>query len=887
MARKVILIDASSSLYRAFFALPPLANSKGLPTGATLGFVTMLQKLLREERPDHVVVAWDGREATRRKRLYPEYKATRDAMPEDLISQLPYLRRAVDGFRLVSLEYEGEEADDVIATLVRRLEPEGFEIGIVSSDRDLLQLVGPRVVLLDTMRDRRLGPEEVRKRFGVPPERMLDYRALVGDSSDNIPGVRGIGEKGAARLISEYGSLDKLLAHAAEVTPRRVREALLAGAESARLSRELSRLRDDLPVDFSLEASRVGEPDREALCALFEELELRRLLDTLGDGASASRPAPRSAVETERILTPHALDALRERLASAERTALAVLIDPEEPMRGELLGLSFALEPTGAAHVEVAPLGVECVLETLGPLLRRGDRIWVGFDLKRDAVALGRRGVPLGGELRDVAVAAYVVDPGAQVRRPELLTRSYLERELPTWAELAGAGARRRPLTELDPERVAGLCGCHVAAALELDGALEKRLAETGQLDLYRSMEVPLVGVLARMERVGVRIDEGKLAELSRDLARELERLERRIHELAGELFNIGSPKQLQHILFEKLALTPTRRTKTGFSTDEAVLEELAHDHPLPAEILRHRRLAKLKSTYVDALPPLVHSETGRIHARFNQTVAATGRLSASNPNLQNIPIRTPEGQRIREAFVPAEGRLLLSADYSQIELRLLAHLSQDAPLLDAFRRGQDIHARTAAEVFGVPLEEVSEEQRARMKGIGFGILYGSSAFGIARQLGISQAEAQHHIDAYFERYPGVRGFLERIVAEARACGYAETLDGRRRYLPDLRSRNRARRAAAERMAPNAVLQGTAADIIKRAMVRIDTALRAPGAPEACMILTVHDELVFELLPEHREALETLVVGHMQGVMQLSVPLRVNLSWGRNWREAH
>ncbi len=886
MAKKLFLIDASSSIYRAFYALPPLMTASGVPTNATLGFVNMLQKVLREQRPDYVVVVWDSRIAKRRKELYPEYKATRDAMPEALVAQLPHIRSVVEAYGLASVEYEGEEADDVIATLTRKAEPENLEVSIVSTDRDLMQLVSQHVTLLDTMRDRTYGPKEVEERFGVPPARMLELRALTGDSSDNIPGVRGIGEKTAAKLIAEYGTLENLLEHATAIGSKRVREALAAGTDAARLSHELSRLREDLPLELDLQRFAIPEPDRQALAELFRKFEFKRLLEALGEAAAGRAPRP-TAVRTQLVRDADGLAALVARLEAGPRAALATVLEPEDPMRGELVGMAFARSSDAADFLLVEALGEEKVLEALRPVLERSQRSWVGHDLKRDCVAFARRGIALGGELRDAAVGAYVVDASRQVQRPEALAQTYLSRELPAREDLFGKGAKRRSADTLPAQELADFFGTQVATALDLEPELERRLDSTGQLDLFREIEVPLVRVLARMELAGVRIDERKLATLSKELERELVDRERRVYELAGEDFTINSPKQLQHILFEKLALPPTKRTKTGFSTDESVLEELALDYELPREILVYRKLSKLKSTYVDALPKLIHPESGRIHCSFNQTVAATGRLSASNPNLQNIPIRTPLGQRIREAFIPAEGRVLLSADYSQIELRILAHLSQDTPLLAAFREGEDIHVRTASQIFDIPPEEVTEEQRTQTKAINFGIIYGSSAFGIARQLGISQSQAQEHIRAYFARYPGVRAFLDTAIQRAREQGYAETLDGRRRYLPDLRSRNRAQRAAAERMATNSVIQGTAADFIKRAMVGIDRDLVAAGAPEARMILTVHDELVFEVAPSDVEALRALVINRMQGVAELSVVLKASVGWGRNWREAH
>ena len=890
MVRTLYLIDASSNLYRAFYALPPLANARGVPTNAILGFVTMLQKVLRERRPDAVAVVWDAPGPKRRAETYAEYKAQREVIPEDLSAQIPYIRRLVDAHGLPQVEVPGEEADDVIATLTRRAREAGWEVTIVSTDKDLMQLIGEGVTLLDTLKDRRYGPEEVESRFGVPPERMLDFRALTGDSSDNIPGVRGIGEKGAAALIREYGTLDEILARVGEVKAKRQREALLAGADSARLSRELSRLSDDLPLPVEADALEPEEPDLATLRELYRELELRRLLDELGEAVTeARRPeADRArAVEPELLRDAGAVRGLAKRLAGSRRAALGVVLEPDEGMRGELVAIAAALEPDAVAHVRVEAVGEEAVLEALGPPLADPDRVWVGHGLKIAAVALARRGRSLGGALRDVAVAAYVLDPSQQVQRPEVLARAYLGREIPSVEDVLGKGVRRLPADRVDGPPLARWLGAQVESALELDTCIAERLKETGQLELYETIEVPLVSVLAQMEVAGVRIDEERLLELSKELERDLARLEQRIYELAGEEFNINSPKQLQQVLFEKLRLPPTKRTKTGFSTDESVLAELALEYDLPREILSYRKLFKLKNTYVDALPPLVHPETGRIHCTFHQTIAATGRLSCSNPNLQNIPVRTPIGQRIREAFVAAEGRVLLSADYSQVELRVLAHLSEDEALVGAFRSGEDIHVRTASEVFGIPPERVTSEQRDRIKAINFGILYGSSPFGIAQQLGISQQEAREHIRAYFARYPRVRACLDALIERARERGYAETLYGRRRPLPDLRSRNRVVRAAAERMAVNSAIQGTAADVIKRAMVEVDRALVRSGAPRARMILQIHDELLFEVAPGDVERLGGLVRDRMQRVAELRVPLAVNVGYGATWREAH
>ena len=890
MPKKLLLVDASSSVFRAFFAIPALANSAGVPSNAALGFTTMLQKLLRESRPDYVAVIWDAPGPKRRKAIYPEYKATRDAAPEALRAQFPWIRRIVEAYRLAALEHEGEEADDVIATLARSAERAGVEVEIASTDKDLMQLVSSKVTLVDTMRDRRFSPEAVEARFGVPPAQMLDLRSLIGDSSDNIPGVKGIGEKGAAQLLREHGSLDALLANPDAVAQKRAREALRVGAEMARLSRELSRLREDLPIEFDPEKMALREPDTSALAELFRELEFKRLLDELGSPASSSRSEDGAAtreVATRVLSSSTELAALARSLGGAPALAIEAVLEPNDPMRGELLALALA---TGTEEAVLVPLrgdGAAAALEALRDVLEARDRVFLGSNLKLAAIALARRGVKLAGPLRDVAVAAYVANPSQAVDRPEVLSRTYLSHGFMSEAECFGGGAKRRTFDQVPDDELAA----HFAALAALDQALlpalERDLARSEQLAIYDELEVPLVAVLVRMELEGVRIDEAKLAELGERLEHELAESRRRIYALAGEEFNIGSPKQLQAILFDKLALPPTKKTKTGFSTDESVLEELALSHELPREILTHRQLAKLSSTYVEALPGLVNPETGRIHCTFNQTVAATGRLSSSKPNLQNIPIRTPLGQEIRAAFVPAEGRLLLSADYSQIELRILAHLSEDPELLKAFREGADIHVRTASQVFGIPEAEVSAEQRARTKAINFGIIYGQSGFGLARALGISQSDAREQIDAYFARYPGVRRFIDAAIRSAREQGFARTISGRRRYLPELASGNRALRQAAERMAVNSVIQGTAADVIKRAMVDLDADLRGGAVPSARMILQVHDELVFEVVPTEREALSRCVLARMQNAVELSVPLVVHVGYGPHWLAAH
>jgi DNA polymerase-1 len=880
-----VIVDGTNALYRAFFALPGLRAPDGTPTNAIHGFLSMLAKVLREERPDRVVVVFDARGKTFRHELFPAYKAGRDAQPEDLSAQIPLVHECVRAWRLPIVEIPGWEADDVIATLVARA-PAAAKVTIVSTDKDLMQLVSERVALLDGMKERRFGPAEVEERFGVPPSRMLDLRALCGDPSDNIPGVSGIGEKSAAALLAEWGDLEHLLAHAGEVRAKRAREALLAQAEQARLSRRLSTLRSDAPVPEAVLAEPPAEPDRERLRELFERLGMARLAESIA-GAAPTRA--RGAEAPVRVVAD--ADALRTLVAELAKEPWVTLLwvaGEGSALEAEPVGLAFALGPEGAAFVPTGAGGLALgeVAERLEPLLGAGGSVgWGGRDTKGAQVLFAERGVELAVPGFDVELAGQLLDPSGSSTLAALATRHAGLRVRP-FEELAGRGARATPSAALPVPELAAWAGETVRAVAALRAPLERRLDEDGLARLCEEVELPLTRVLARMERAGVRVDEPTLARLSREYEADLVRIEGEIFALAGEKFLVSSPKQLQQILFEKLKLPVVKKTKTGYSTDEDVLEQLAVHHELPARILAHRRLAKLKNTYIDALPPLVNPRTGRIHPTYNQLGAATGRLSATRPNVQNIPIRSPEGVRIREAFVPAEGRLLLSADYSQVELRILAHYSGDESLIEAFRRGEDIHRRTAAEVAGIEPAQVSEDQRARAKAVNFGIIYGSSAFGLANQLGIASGEAQATIDAYFARYRGVRRFLDATVAEARERGFVRTHLGRRRYLPDLASRNRALRMAAERMAVNSVIQGTAADLIKKAMVGVDAAFESEDLP-ARMILQVHDELVFEVEASAAARVEERVRELMEAVLPLRVPLVVDVGTGRNWREAH
>jgi DNA polymerase-1 len=892
--RRWVLIDVANCLYRAFFApFPPLRTADGTPTKAVYVFGTMLRKLVREQQPDAIAMVMDPPGGGFRREIYPEYKATRDAQPEELSQQIPLARELAAAWRIPLLEVPGYEADDVIATLVKRAPPD-VEVVIVSTDKDLMQLVGERVTLLDTMKDRRIGPAEVEERFGVPPAQLLDVRALVGDSSDNIPGVRGIGEKGAAELVRAWGSLERVLEHAAEVKGKKPREALLEHADEARLSKRLAALESDVPLPVEPEALARRDPDRAALAQLYRRLEFTRLLEELDTDAA---PPAESAAPLEVRIAADADALAREvaALAQAERVAVVLVGDPEAGgLVPDPAGLALAGQEGAALYV---PIGGGSLLAAAGPrfaqvaetlaslLAGPSARPWLARNTKRVQTLFAEAGVPLPLPAFDVDLAAFLIEPALQRGTPALAS-AWLSRSHRSFEELAGRGAKAVPAAELPVEDVARWAGEEAQVLLALTPRLAARLASDELAPLFDEVELPLTAVLSAMEREGVRVDEAKLAELSREYERDLATLQGRIEALAGEPFQVNSPKQLGQILFEKLKLPVVKKTKTGYSTDESVLEQLAAHHELPGAVLAWRRLAKLKSTYVDALPPLVDPKSGRIHPSFHQTGAATGRLSSSNPNVQNIPIRSEEGVRIREAFVPSEGRRLLSADYSQVELRIVAHYSGDESLIGAFEREEDVHRRTAAEVHGIEPEAVSAEQRAHAKAINFGIIYGSSAFGIANQLGIAQAEAQATIDRYFERYRGVRRFLDETVEHARGQGFVRTLLGRRRYLPDLDSRNRALRQAAERMAVNTVIQGTAADLIKKAMVELAEALPEAGLA-ARMILQVHDELVFEAPERELEALGALVRERMQSVYALRVPLRVDVGVGRNWREAH
>jgi DNA polymerase-1 len=901
------IVDGSSYVFRAFYAVRPLTTSSGVPTNAVFGFTTMLQKLVRERRPTHLAVAFDPPKPSFRKTMSADYKAHRPPAPADLKVQLPLVREMTRAFAIPALELEGHEADDVIATLTVRARREGYDVRIVSNDKDLMQLVDEHVRLVDTMRDREIGVAEVREKFGVEPAKVVEVLALAGDTSDNIPGVPGIGDKTASQLIAKYGDVEGVLSHIDEIAGEKRREALRNHAADARLSRELATLKADVPLDFTLDELRVREPEREVLAALLRRLEFASVLRDLrledvaqdaslppGETAAADR-APQ--IDRARYWIATSSSDLDRAIATCRAHgafALELATTNAPPMRAHLCGVALAWAPGEACYIPVAhrylgspvQLPADEVVRALAPLFEDAAVRKIGHDLKRAFIVLKRLGVTLSPMSGDSLIAGFLLDPGRPGFRLEELSRDCLSYPMQTLADIAGRGKNESELENLDIDQVGRFVCERAEAALRLHTELDPRLVDARMGELYSDIELPLVRVLAQMELAGVRVDPSVLAQLGSKMAALAKAAEARIYEAAGAPFNIQSPKQLQEVLFTRLGLRPTKKTQTGFSTDSEVLEDLSQDHPLPALILDYRSVTKLKGTYVDALPALIEPTTGRIHTSFHQTGAATGRLSSSDPNLQNIPVRTELGREIRRAFVADPGHALISADYSQIELRLLAHASGDKTLREAFLSGEDIHTRTAAEVFGVSRADVTAELRTSAKAINFGILYGMGAFRLSRELRIPQKQAQAYIDQYFGRLPDVKRFIDDTLEAARRQGYVRTLYGRRRFLPELASQNRNLRAQAERIAVNTPIQGGAADLIKVAMVRIQRALEARGSVTR-MILQVHDELLFDAPVDDVDAIVALAREEMEGAAALSVPLRVDVRVGRNWAEAH
>ncbi|MGV6985770.1 DNA polymerase I [Providencia hangzhouensis] len=922
----LILVDGSSYLYRAYHAFPPLTNSAGEPTGAMYGVLSMLRSLIMQYKPSHVAVVFDAKGKTFRDELFESYKSHRPPMPDDLRAQIAPLHEMVEAMGLPLLVVSGVEADDVIGTLACEASRKGMPVLISTGDKDMAQLVEPNITLINTMNNTILGPDEVKEKYGVPPELIIDFLALMGDSSDNIPGVPGVGEKTALALLQGIGSLEAIYNDLEAIAPLGFRGSktlapkMAENRDVAFLSYQLATIKTDVELEKTCEELQVVQPDVDKLHQLFSRYEFKRWLADVENGTwmegkgSSAKPSPTPAASPvkpsnptvptlcaenyQTILEKADLERWVEKLSKASLFAFDTETDSLDTQEARLVGMSFAIEPGHAAYLPLghdyldAPvqLPLEEVLELMKPILESENILKIGQNLKYDAEVLENYDIELKGIGYDTMLESYVLNSVAGMGRHDMdsLADRHLNHKTVSFEEIAGKGKKQLTFNQIALEEAANYAAEDADVTLLLHQALYPQLEAEPKLNhIFQNIEMPLVPVLVRMERKGVLIDANVLAAQSKVITARLAELEKEAFELAGEEFNLASPKQLQTILFEKLQLPVIKKTPSGAaSTNEEVLEELALNHALPKLLLEHRSLAKLKSTYTDKLPLMINPRTQRVHTSYHQAVTATGRLSSRDPNLQNIPVRTEEGRRIRQAFIAREGYKVMAADYSQIELRIMAHLSQDKGLLTAFAEGKDIHKATAAEVFGVPLEQVTSDQRRSAKAINFGLIYGMSAFGLARQLGIPRGEAQRYMDLYFERYPGVLRYMENTRLQASEQGYVETLEGRRLYLADIKSSNGMRRKAAEREAINAPMQGTAADIIKKAMIAVDNWLQTEK-PHADMLMQVHDELVFEVKESELERVQAQVQSLMEQSMKLDVPLKVDVGIGDNWDEAH
>ena len=894
-ARDVLwLIDLSNYVFRAYHALPPLSNSHGEPTNATLGTLNMLNRMIEDYNPAYLAVVMDSKSRGHRIEIYPEYKANRSAAPPDLVHQLNRCREIFEAYGVPIYQREGYEADDLIATLTRLAIENDLRVVIASTDKDLMQLIRPgKVLCWDAMRNNVYGIPEVEKKFGVKPEKVREVLALMGDSSDNVPGVPGVGPKTAAKLINAYGSVAGIYDNIADVTRPKLKENLVAHEDDARRALQLVELRDDADLPVELDALAYGSGrDDERLREIFTELQFARFLEMLGDPDSEPPPDSDQTPSYRMILSADVLQALAAEIREAGQAAVVAFGIDDNPMTTPLIGLALSPGVGQAAYIPIAhryltmpkQLPLTVVQEVLGPVLSDPAIAKLGHDLKHTQVLLARHGIEVRGAKMDSMLASYLLDPES-THKLSIVAEKDANMRWTDFEKLMPKTKRGPKLTfeEIEVE-LATPYGCaHAEAAARLSVRYERRLARHNLDKLMDDLEMPLLDILTTMERRGVLVDEAPLNKLSASMATELSELEKRAFEAAGRELNLASPKQLEAVLFDELGLKSVKKTKTGRSTDAESLEAIQDDHPLPKLVLEHRAIAKLKGTYVDAFPSLIHKETGRIHTRWDQAVAATGRISSTNPNLQNIPIRTAHGKRIREAFVAPPGMCVLSADYSQIELRVLAHLSHDPKLVEAFTTGQDVHVRTAMEVFDVAEEDVTPTMRAQSKTVNFGVIYGMGPVALGKQLHIPRKQAKAFIDAYFDRYHGVRELMDRTLADARHSKMVRTLLGRRRILPELSSSNHARRSYAERIAQNTPIQGSAADLLKLAMVR----LREPVVEGARMVLTVHDELVFEVPADRIEEAAAKTKEAMESIFELDVPLVVDVGHGPTWAAAH
>jgi DNA polymerase-1 len=872
------LIDGSAYIYRAFFALPALNNSKGLQTNAVYGFTTMLLKIIRERQPDGLAVAFDEKGPTLRHEEFKEYKAQRPPMPDGMKAQIPYIHRVVEALAIPGLRKAGYEADDLIGTLAHKAEQAGYDVVIVTGDKDMFQLLTPHVRIYDPVKDKWFGEAECRERFGVEPARVVEIMGLMGDATDNIPGVKGIGEKTAMKLIAQFVTIEELLQRVDEVTPPRIKALLVEQAENARMSRRLATIEVESPVEFDPAAFQIKPPHADQLSDLLRELEFTTLLKSI---QASNGPANAPEVATEFIQSEKAAQAFVDSLPKNEALAVQCLLSGGSGVQAEVQGIALS----SGGKTAFIPLDVHEYMRPITRLLHETTRTKAVHDLKATLLAFHRIGVTLAPPYFDTMIADYLLNPNRRDHQLDTLALEILGHRLGGHEKETKAPKSLFDVDTGSQEQAAEAAGVIAKIApLMLD-----RLKEQGSLTLFQDIEMPLVAVLAEIERNGFLLDVEGLHALSKELERELDRMMEKIAGLAGREFNINSPKQLATVLFEKLGLKPGRKTKTGFSTDEDTLMQLATQHELPAQILSYRSLSKLKSTYVDALPELVHPDTKRLHTSLNQTVAATGRLSSTDPNLQNIPVKGDYGLRIREAFIAPKGHELLCADYSQIEPRILAHLSQDPRLVSVFAMGEDIHMATAMEIFGLPSSQITRDMRRVAKTVVFGIVYGISPFGLSQNIGVSQADAKKYIETFFEKFSAVRALMDRNIAEGKEKGYTTTILGRRRPIPELQSGDPVQRGFGERMAVNSPIQGSAADLIKVAMINVHKALHAE-MPHTKMILQVHDELIFEVPEKELDEAKKLVKHEMEAVgkqLGLSVPLKVDLGVGKNWRVAH
>jgi DNA polymerase-1 len=878
------LIDGNSYVYRAFYAIKGLSNSKGFPTNAIYGFTTMLLKILREKKPASIAVSFDSPALTERHRIFRDYKAHRPETPSELVQQLPDIRKIISAFRIKIFELAGYEADDIIGTIAKDAASKGVEVYIVTADKDMLQLVDERIKIYDPMKDRVLDSAYVREKFEVGPERVTEYMALTGDTTDNIPGIKGVGEKSAKELLASADSLEDLLEHPEKIKKEKLRKMVSDNKDIVRLSQKLATIDISVPVEIDMEEFVLKSPDWLALLPLFREFEFTTLMKLLPTTESAER---KHEVITSREKLKEALSEVKDEIAiDTEATGT-------NPLTDSLVGIAICKEKEKAFYIPVAHSGtlisateqidMRDTVTALSPVLGDAGISKIGHNLKYDIMLLEKSGLRVSGKLFDTMIAAYLLNPNKPNHSLDEVSFEYLSKRKKSFMEVL---KKRASFAEVPLEEATSYAAEDAALSYELRDLLFTKLEEKGLSHVYFDIEMPLIGVLIDMEKSGIKIDPVILNILSKEMSVEIDSIQKRIFFLAGEEFNINSPKQLSRVLFQSLGLSPSKKTKTGFSTGMEVLEELAEVHEIPREVLNYRSLTKLKSTYLDTLPALINPHTGRLHTSFNQTVTATGRLSSSEPNLQNIPARGVWGKRIREAFIADPGNLLLSADYSQVELRILAHLSGDKGLIDAFNRDIDIHARTASELYGVALDRVTADMRRIAKTVNFGVIYGISSFGLSEALNIDRRDAEKYIKQYFDRHPGVSEYIKNILSETKDKGYVATLFGRKRPVPELTSHNRNMQQQGERLAVNSPIQGTAADIIKVAMIQIrETFLREKI--QAKMILQVHDELLFEVSESELQTVLTIVKTKMEEAVKMIVPLKVDIGYGQNWAEAH